>query len=89
MPFHIEDQIHWRPPMTESAPFTQIQDLSTALASLVASIAPSVTAVQSHHSRSSGFVWRPGLIVTADEALSEDGEFVVRLSGGDTASQGK
>jgi hypothetical protein len=75
--------------MTESAPFTQIQDLSTALASLVASIAPSVTAVQSHHSRSSGFVWRPGLIVTADEALSEDGEFVVRLSGGDTASQGK
>ena len=34
--------------MTESAPFTQIQDLSTGLASLVASTAPSVTAVQSH-----------------------------------------
>ena len=70
--------------MTESAPFTQLQDLSTALASLVASTAPSVTAVQSHRSRSSGFVWRPGLIVTADEALSEDGEFAVTLSGGDT-----
>ena len=68
--------------MTESSPFTQIQDLSTALASLVASTAPSVTAVQSHRSRSSGFVWRPGLIVTADEALSEDGEFAV--TGGDT-----
>jgi len=70
--------------MTESAPFTQIQDLSTALATLVASTAPSVTAVQSHRSRSSGFVWRPGLIVTADEALSEDGEYTVTLSGGDT-----
>ena len=81
---HIEDQFTRRPPMTESAPFTQLQDLSTALASLVASTAPSVTAVQSHRSRSSGFVWRPGLIVTADEALSEDGEFAVTLSGGDT-----
>ena len=70
--------------MTESAPFTQLQDLSTALATLVASTAASVTAVQSHRSRSSGFVWRPGLIVTADEALSEDGEFAVTLSGGDT-----
>jgi hypothetical protein len=56
--------------MTESAPFTQIQDLSTALASLVASTAPSVISVQSHRSHSSGFVWRPGFIVTADEALS-------------------
>ena len=29
-------------------------------------------------------VWRPGLIVTADEALSEDCEFAVTLSGGVT-----
>ena len=70
--------------MTESAPFTQLQELSTALASLVTSIAPSVTTVRSHRSRSSGFVWRPGLIVTADEALSEDGDFAVTLSGGHT-----
>src|SRR4029450_3667744 len=28
--------------------------------------------------------WRQGLIVTADEALSEDGEYTVTLSGGDT-----
>jgi S1-C subfamily serine protease len=70
--------------MTESAPFTQIQALSTSLTSLVASAAPSVTAVQSHGARSSGFIWRPGLIITADEALSEDGEFAVTLSGGDT-----
>jgi len=31
--------------MTESAPFSRLQDLSTALATLVASTAPSVTAV--------------------------------------------
>jgi S1-C subfamily serine protease len=70
--------------MTESAPFTEIQDLSAALARLVASTAPSVTAVQSRRSHSSGFVWRPGLIVTADEVLSEEGEVAVTLSGGDT-----
>jgi S1-C subfamily serine protease len=70
--------------MTKSVPFTQPQDLSAALAGLIASTAPSVTAVQSHRSRSSGFVWRPGLIVTADEALSEEGEYAVTLSGGDT-----
>ena len=70
--------------MTESAPFTKLQELSTALAGLVASTAPSITAVQSHRSRSSGFVWGPGLIVTADEALSEEGDYAVTLSGGDT-----
>ena len=57
--------------------------LSAALAGLIASTAPSVTAVQSHRSRSSGFVWRPGLIVTADEALSKDDEFAVTFSRGD------
>jgi hypothetical protein len=70
--------------MTESAPFTKLQELSTTLAGLVASTAPSVTAVQSHRSRSSGFVWRPGLIGTADEVSSEEGEYAVTLSGGDT-----
>ena len=44
---------------------TQLQDLSTALAIWVASTAPNVTAIQSHRSHSSGFVWRPGLILTA------------------------
>ena len=57
--------------MTESASFSQLQDLSAALARLVGTTAPGIVAVQSDHSRSSGFFWRPGLIVTADEALSE------------------
>jgi S1-C subfamily serine protease len=68
--------------MTESASFAQIQDLSAALAQLVGRAAPSTVAVQSDHSRSSGFFWRPGLIVTADESLSGEGDIDVTLPGG-------
>jgi S1-C subfamily serine protease len=69
--------------MTEAASPSQLQNLSAELADLVAKTAPSVVAVHSHRMRSSGFVWRPGLIVTADEALAEEGEFAVQPPGGD------
>jgi S1-C subfamily serine protease len=69
--------------MTESASFARVQDLSAALAQLIGSAAPSIVAVRSDHSRSSGFSWRPRLIVTADEALSEEGDIAVTLPGGD------
>jgi S1-C subfamily serine protease len=69
--------------LTEPARFTQLQDLSAAFTDLLAKVAPGIVSVHSHRSRSSGFVWRPGLIVTADEALSEDGDFAVRLPSGD------
>ena len=58
--------------------------LSAALAGLVAKTAPSIVSVHSHRSQSSGFAWRPGLVVTADEALSEEGEFAVTVPGGDS-----
>jgi hypothetical protein len=48
--------------------------LSASLSGLVAATAPSLVSVHSHRSVSSGFVWKPGLIVTADEALAEEGE---------------
>src|SRR5262249_27879292 len=70
--------------MTESAPFTQLQDLSAAFARVVEIAAPSIVAVQSHRSRSSGFFWRLGLIVTAEEALSEEGDVAVTLPGGES-----
>jgi S1-C subfamily serine protease len=63
-----------------------LTDLSSALPDLVASVAPSVVAVRSDRSRSSGFVWRAGLIVTADESLSEEGAFSVTLHGGSTVA---
>jgi S1-C subfamily serine protease len=70
--------------MTESASFTQIQELSAAFARLIEVAVPSIVAIQSNRSRSSGFFWRPGLVVTADEALSEDGDFAITLPGGGT-----
>ena len=72
--------------MTQSDVSSQAQDLSAALARLVKIAAPGVVAVKSDHSRSSGFFWRPGLIVTADEALSEEGDFAVTLPGGDSVA---
>jgi S1-C subfamily serine protease len=51
----------------------------------VAKAAPSIVSVRSHRSQSSGFAWRPGLVVTADEALAEEGEFAVTVPGGDSA----
>ena len=59
--------------------------LSAALAGLVAKAAPSIVSVRSHRSQSSGFAWRPGLVVTADEALAEEGEFAVVVPGGNSA----
>ena len=70
--------------MTDPASSSWLQDLSSALASMVEAAAPGIVAVHSQRSRSSGFIWRSGLIVTADEALAEEGEIAISLAGGDT-----
>ena len=70
--------------MTQSAQFSQLQDLSAAFVRLVGSAAPSIVAIKSAHSRSSGFFWRPGLIITAEEALSEEGDFIVTVPSGES-----
>jgi S1-C subfamily serine protease len=61
----------------------EIENVSTALEGIVAGLAPSVVSVISHRKQASGFVWRPGLIVTSDEGLAEEGEVRVILPGGD------
>src|SRR6476659_10736029 len=73
-------------PMSKPTSSSQMQDLSTTLVSLIASTAPSVVSVHSNRSRSTGVGWRPGLIVTADEALSEEGELAVALGDGETVA---
>jgi S1-C subfamily serine protease len=65
---------------------TLLTDLSAAFVDLAARVAPTIVAVHSDRSRSSGFVWRPGLIVTAEESLSEEGAFSVTLPGGSTVA---
>ena len=70
--------------MTQSAQFSQLQDLSAAFVRVVGIAAPSIVAIKSAHSRSSGFFWRPGLIITAEEALSEEGNFIVTVPSGES-----
>lgn len=66
---------------------TALSSLSSALADIVARTAPSIVSVHSHRSRSTGFVWKPGLIVTADEALADEGEvFRIGLPDGGTVA---
>jgi len=61
---------------------SDLSSFSAELQRLVAAAAPAVVAVHSHRSRASGFVWRTGFVVTADEALAEEGEISVVLAGG-------
>src|SRR6266852_2367460 len=72
--------------MSKPTPAIPLQQLSDALTDIVKRAAPSVVAVHSTRSRSSGFVWRPGLIVTADEALDDEGDIAVVLPGGETTA---
>jgi S1-C subfamily serine protease len=61
---------------------TLLSSLSTALEGVVAKVRPSVVSVHSRRSRATGFVWKQGLIVTADEALADEGEIAVKLADG-------
>src|SRR5258708_10753491 len=75
------DQPDWSFAMTD--PATDIlSSFSSATANLVAKAAPAIVSVHSHHARASGFVWKPGLVVTADEALAEEGECSIKLADG-------
>jgi S1-C subfamily serine protease len=56
---------------------------SDSISGIVERAARNVVSVTSRHSRSCGFVWRPGLIVTADEALAEGGDVFVQPHGGE------
>src|SRR5262245_50291008 len=69
--------------MGKAGSFTELNDLSAAIVGLVAKNAPSLVSVSCGRSRSSGFIWRPGLLVTANEALAEEGEHTVKLWNGD------
>ena len=61
---------------------TLLTSLSTALEGVVAKARPSVVSVHSRRSRATGFVWKQGLVVTADEALADEGEIAVKLADG-------
>jgi S1-C subfamily serine protease len=59
-----------------------LSSLSTALEGVVAKARPSLVSVHSRRSRATGFVWKQGLVVTADEALADEGEIAIKLADG-------
>lgn len=61
---------------------SNLQEFSDALTGTVATVAPGLFSVHSRKSRSTGFLWRPGLVVTSDEALAEEGDVAVVASDG-------
>lgn len=65
---------------------SHLKAFSDAIVELVAAAAPTVVSVHSHRSRTSGFVWRPGLIVTADETLADEGDISVVFVDGKRAT---
>jgi S1-C subfamily serine protease len=56
--------------------------LSSGIAGVVERATPAIVSVHSHRSRASGFVWKPNLVVTADETLADEGEISIELSDG-------
>src|SRR4051812_39462793 len=73
-----------RSSMSKAESTAALETFSSAVSELVARAASNLVAIHSHRSRSSGFIWRPGLIVTADEALADEGEISVTLPGGES-----
>jgi S1-C subfamily serine protease len=61
---------------------TSLSLLSSAVAGVVARATPTIVSVHSHRSRATGFVWKPNLVVTADEALADEGDVSIELSEG-------
>ena len=70
-----------------SANLSQLQSplqLSNGLAALVAATSQSVVAVHGGGRRpSSGIIWQPGIVVTAEETVVDDADLAVTLPGGD------
>ena len=55
--------------MSDQSASSVLLALSTGFASLIRDVAPSLVSIQSGRARSTGFSWRPGLIVAAENAL--------------------
>jgi S1-C subfamily serine protease len=74
--------------MSDSSSHSPLQAFSAAIADLVRRTAPSVVTVKSQRMQSTGFVRRPGLIVAAEDALADEGDFsIVAHDGASTRAE--
>src|SRR5258706_3029700 len=68
--------------MTEETKGITLPDFSASLARLIEGVSQSVVEVHfGKRGAASGFVWRDGLVVTADEALGDHTEAIVAIAG--------
>lgn len=70
--------------MSQAAAFPAFHTLSEEIGQLANRVAGSLVTVRSDRYRSTGFVWKPGLVVTADEALAADESIELVPAGGET-----
>jgi S1-C subfamily serine protease len=69
--------------MTDTiSPHLSAVQLSSDFAALVAASAPAVVAVHGGGRPTSGIVWQPGVVVTAEETIAQDSSLAVVLPGG-------
>ena len=74
--------------MSDPSPSSALLALSRGLVGLVGAVAPSLVSIQSARARSTGFSWRPGLIVAAENALADDGgHSIIAHDGASSAAQ--
>lgn len=59
-----------------------LANMSSMIVETAASVSPSIVEIASHQSLASGFVWRAGLIITADESLADEGQVLVEFADG-------
>lgn len=59
-----------------------LSQFSSAIVERAATAAPSIVEIASQGSLASGFVWRDGLIITAEETLADEGEILVEFADG-------
>jgi S1-C subfamily serine protease len=59
-----------------------LASFSSAIAGIAAKAAPAIVSVHSRRSRATGFVFKPGFVITADETLADEGEVQVKLPDG-------
>jgi S1-C subfamily serine protease len=59
-----------------------LSSFSSAVSGVVANTTPAIVSVHSRRSRASGFVWKTGLVITAEETLADEGEIAMKLADG-------
>lgn len=72
--------------MSHRSGTSSLQSFSGELSALVEKAESGIVSIRGPRMQTSGFLWKPGLVVTAEEALAEEGPFQVVLPGGETAT---